>query len=149
MSELATNHALVLRARAAEAVMAEFHHKPLVWGTHDCGRLAIAAVRALGHRLPLGMIGTWSSEVQAKRALKRCGFGDMADAVDSFGFPRIAPAYRLPGDLVALEGEGGWTALALAVSNARIFGFHGAPPVCRVLKPLQMLTAWRIDPCPR
>ena len=65
---------MIARVAAAEAVMARFNGAPLAWGETDCVRLAVASLRALGHRVSLAKGGRYGSALGARRALKRAGF---------------------------------------------------------------------------
>jgi hypothetical protein len=142
---LAHPHPLIWRRDAAQATLDHFNGRPFAWGEADCVRLAAWHVRRMGHKTKLAKAGAYHDEAGARKALAKAGFRSLQKAVDAHGFARIAPAAALVGDIVALEGEGGWPALCVALGNGRVLGFHEGQ--ARVLKPLLPVLAWRVEPC--
>lgn len=140
-------HPLILRRDAAQATLDHFNGQPFAWGKADCVRLGAFHLRQMGRTVSLAKAGSYSSEKGALRALSRTGFASLEAAVDGQGLLRIAPAAALVGDLIGLEGEGGWPALCVALGNGRVLGFHTGQ--ARVLKPLLPVIAWRVEPCRR
>ena len=135
---------MVRRVAAVEATIKRFEGRPLKLGRDDCARMAAFCLRKLGVKASLIKAGTYSSEVGARRAMKKLGFASLIDAVDSVGLPRIAPAMALPGDIIAMPlEEEGQVALAVAVGNGRVLGFWEASGVCTVIQPMKFTTAWR------
>jgi hypothetical protein len=137
---------LVRRVAAAEATLAAFRDKPLVWGVCDCARMAAFTARQLGVRAPLSRFGRYSTAAGAQRALKRQGFDTLAEAVDSLGLLRIPPAAALPADLIALDAEDGGVALTVHLAHDRVLGFAelDGRHVAGVLKPTGFVCAWRV-----
>lgn len=149
-------HPLVARRDAAQAVIDAYDGKPFVWGQWDCARLAALDLKLLGHKVGLARFGYYRSARSAAKALKSQGCADLADAMDALGFPRIAPAFRLPGDIIGFGHPDMPTrvALTVAVSNGRVFGFHEDTGAACVMEPHFLVAsvdymAWRVDPCPR
>lgn len=137
--------AMVQRQRAAQAVVDRFLGRPLAYGSDDCARMAALALRQMGHRPQLGKAGAYRTELGAVRALKRFGHASLADAIDSLGLQRIAPAATLIGDLVMLPAEGAFGgALAVVVGNGRVLGWHEAVATAEILQPIVVTTGWRL-----
>jgi hypothetical protein len=135
---------MIRRIEAVEATIARFQGKPLKYGRDDCVRMSAFVLRKLGVKTPLLKAGTYSSEISARRAMKKMGFATLPEAVDAVGLPQIAPALALPGDILALKADhGDDVALAVAVGNGRALGFWEGAGVCTVFQPLAFETAWR------
>ena len=69
--------------------------------------------------------GTFKTVAQAARALKKAGFNDLAEAVDSIGLERIGAASALPCDLIAVRAPdfiGGWS-LGVVVGPNKVLAF--------------------------
>lgn len=136
--------ALAKRVEAVQTVLARFEKQPLAWGRFDCGRLAVAMLRAMGHKVRLSQFGQFSTEAGALAAIQRKGFNDLPEILDSWGLPRIAPAAALPGDLIGFLPQvnpqtgapaSPFTSLAVFIGNGRILGFHDAVGLCVVMQP--------------
>lgn len=138
-------HPLIQRRDAAQATLDRFNGRPFVWGETDCVRLAAWHVRRMGHKTKLAKGGAYKDEAGARKALAKVGFRSLEKAVDAHGFARIAPAAAIVGDLVGIEAGGDWPALFVALGNGRLLGFH--EDVCRIVKPVLLVTAWRVEPC--
>lgn len=142
---------MLKRVAAMEAARDEFNGQPLIWGRYDCAKLAAFVARQLGHKVRLSRFGTYTTEAEAKAALQRAGFADLADVVNAMGFQRIRPAEALPGDLVGFPPTDpeGLTALAAVIGNGRVLGAHESSGCFRILQPvfaaggLQAM-AWRL-----
>ncbi|WP_309091710.1 DUF6950 family protein [Phenylobacterium sp.] len=134
---------MVRRVAAVEATIARFKDKPLKLGTDDCVRMAAFALRKQGVKASLLKAGSYSSEVGARRVMKRLGYETLADALDGLGLPDIAPAMALPGDILSLRSVEGDIALTMAVGNGRVLGFWEAAGVCTVFQPVEYHRAWR------
>lgn len=112
-------------------------------GESDCVRRAAYAIRQRGHRVSLAKLGTYSTLAGAVRAMKKQGYGSLIEALDGQGFARIAPARRWPGDVVALPSDDAFgCSLAVALSDGNVLS--SINEVCMVVRPLQMLAAWRV-----
>lgn len=132
------------RVVAAQATLDAYLHQPLVWGRTDCARMAAHTLRQLGRSAPLARFGRYSSPLGARRALLRQGYADMGAVLDGLGLLRIAPAARLPADIVALAGEDLPMSLAVALSNGRVLGYHADHDGAVVMQPTNLLTAWSV-----
>ena len=137
---------IMRRIEAVQPVLDGWLGRPFIWGENDCAHLCASVLFAMGHQDPLSDIGPYATQRGAKRQLKKAGYADLDEALDALGFERIAPAMALPGDLVALEGEGGWTALGLAVGQGRAVAFSCGQCAWGPISDCK--TAWRI-PCLR
>lgn len=140
---------LIIRAKAVDACMSRFNEARLDYRKADCVRLARLALVKQGVKLPLMKGVRWQSALSAAKALKAKKHKTLADAMDATGLPRIAPAFALPGDIMALETDeaGPWgVSLVVNVGNGRVLGFVPAIeglPVCVVFEPVRVSAAWR------
>jgi hypothetical protein len=137
---------LVQRIERLQPVMDSWLGQPFVWGVSDCAHLCAEMMMAAGYVNPLADIGAYHSQLTAKRQLRKAGYQDLDAALDGLGLERIAPAMALPGDLVALPGEGGWTALGIAIGQGRAMAFCTDRCVWGPLA--DCTTAWRLE-CPK
>ena len=142
--DLPRDHALIRRRDAAQVTLDRYLDKPFRWGEFDCGRMVAHHLRQFGIPAGLGKAGRYTTAIGARRALQRLGVGSIAEQLDRLGLARIAPAAALIGDLIAMPSEGPLDALAIAVGNGRVLGFHELTPGATVLQPLRVLDAWRV-----
>lgn len=138
---------MLQRVVIAQAVLDRFGGKPLDWKNHDCGKLAGMALRLAGANPRMSRFTGYSNEIGARRKLLAAGFKDLPAVLDDLNLPRIPPLMILAGDIVGLPGEGGWTALGVAMGNRKVLMF--APDgVCRAAElPAEVLDvtlAWRV-----
>ncbi len=141
------------RVAAAQATVDAYNNETLVWGRRDCARMAAHALKGLGHKPPLARFGFYRSAAGAVRALRRQGFGDLAEVMDSLGLPRVAQAATLPGDVVGFRhpDQPMGVALGVALGNGRVLLFledgraHVVSP--NMGDPAIEYLAWRADPC--
>ncbi|MFZ4605148.1 MAG: DUF6950 family protein [Caulobacter sp.] len=142
----------VLRAAVAQAAVDEFAGKALVMGRCDCARLVTFVLERFGVDTGLGRFGDYRSETGAYRALRRTGFGSMEEAIESLGLERIAPARRLPGDLLSLPGSGAVAAMHVALSNGVTLGWGEGASGCTTWRPVldagADIRCWRALPGP-
>ena len=125
---------LPVRVAAAESAIARFAGEEFAWGKADCLRLVAHALRQMGHAPPLRAAGDYRSLLGAHRALKRTGHASLDAWVDAWGLRRIPPAFALPGDVLAYATEdAALPALALQLSEGRVFGFHQGGGVAGVV----------------
>ena len=144
-----TEHELVLRARAAQAVLDTWGDTPLRLGHADCVRMVASHLRLLGWQIKLPRKGGYRTLKSAQKALADAGYASLGAALDAQGLERIPAAYAIVGDIVELESErGGLSALTIAMGNGRVAGWH--PDHIKrgivVMQPHQLLTAWRATP---
>lgn len=136
------------RVSPAQACIDRFGGKPYEPGKRDCVRLAAHLLHHSGVKAPMMKGVRYSSEAAGLRILKRKGFANLIEAVDSLGLVRIAPARARTGDLVAMpveEGDPFGCALTVAVGNGRVFGFlGGAERVAQTMQPHDFVAAWRV-----
>lgn len=136
---------MLRRQRAAQATVDRFRSVPFAYGKNDCARLAAFVLRQMGHKPGLAKAGSYSSALGAARALKRLGHDDLASALDALGLLRIPPIAVLPGDLIMVPGEGPFGgAIAMAVGNGRVLGYHEDLDGADILQPVQFVGAWRL-----
>lgn len=136
------------RVDACEATVAKFRGRPFQFGTCDCAKIATAHLRHMGRKVTgLAKAGTYNSALGARRALKRVGYGSLADALTGLGLLPIASAAALPGDIVIGDGGDSWEAMGVFVGNGMLFAFHddaleAGPMMVRVNR-LADVKAWR------
>lgn len=135
------------RVNLTQETINEFQGQDFKWGEYDCGLLAARHLDRLGIKTPYhnedGEIAvSYRSESGAKKFLIKTGHRSMEAVIDGLGFERIAPASVLPGDLVALPGEGDWMALGVALSNGKALAF--AFGVCQAGAASACEIAWRV-----
>ena len=134
------------KAEAAQATAVRFKDVPLRLGRNDCARMAAYHLRRLGHQVRLPHSGAYASARSGKKALAALGFDTLAEALDSFGFERIAPAATMAGDIVELPSEGPLGAVTIALGNGRVIGWHQDASGAAVLQPIEWKAAWRVQP---
>ena len=147
----AQQHELIKRRDAAQALLDKWQGESFRMGERDCVRMMAEHVRRMGHSVKLPPEGSYRTALGAVRKLRELGHASLADAIDSLGLERIAPASALTGDLIELRGETddgdeakSLTALTVAMGNGRVLGFHEVG--CVVMQPLEYLNAWRVVP---
>lgn len=140
---------MILRVQAAQAAVDKYAGQPFAWYDADCARVAAFVLRELGYKPGFSRFGHYKTALGARKALKRNGFADTVDWIDSIhGLSRIPYLMTLPGDLVAGPGDEGMTALTVALSNRRLLAFHPETGGCTVVHPLQTPEiCWRVAPC--
>ena len=133
---------------AAQATADRFSDVPLRLGRNDCVRMVAYHLRRLGWRVKLPPSGAYASLRSARREMAALGFTSLADALDSFGFARIAPAAAGVGDVIELPGaeEGGLGALTIGMGNGRVLGWHPDVRGAVKLQPAEWIRAWRVVP---
>ena len=140
---------LVRRQRALTATLDAFGGKAFELGASDCATLVRFHLVQMGHkRLPEPE--PYSSPLGATRALNRLGFKNLEGLFDSL-FPRIAPAFMLPGDIALVEAEKGapgWQAGTVVISVGRKFlGWHPEADCLAIIRPTVVapfVAAWRV-----
>jgi hypothetical protein len=150
-----TEHALILRARAAQATLDEWKPRAFRLGEADCARLVASHLRRLGYTVKLPASRSYRTPRSAALALRKLGYDTVPAMLDALGLERIAPAAALTADIIQMpwvegEDDGGLAALTVAMGNGRVLGWHDdAPGGAVVMQPLQMIAAWRADPVER
>lgn len=138
---------LIARVQAAELAHRCFHEQPFEWGRNDCAHLIATVLTGLGYENPLKDFRKYSTEAGAKRALLQKGFESVEDVLDqSLKLERIAPASTLPGDFVAIPGEGDTGhALGVVLDADRVMAFCdlGQGVRCEVGSLTAATFAWR------
>jgi hypothetical protein len=132
------------RAARAQATLDAWKGKPFRMGVRDCARMTASHLRRMGHQVKLPASGSYASERSGKKALAARGFTDLIEAMDSFGFERIAPAFRVAGDVVAIPTESALGCLTIALGSERVAGYQEDAAGAQVLQPLEYVAAWRI-----
>lgn len=135
---------MIKRQQAAQAAIDRFKGQPWLLGKNDCVRMAAFVLRRMGHRPQLGKAGSYTTDAGAMLALKRAGFDSLAAALDALGLERIAPAAARIADIIMIPGEAPLDgALAIAVGNGRVLGFHEDAGSAEILQPIEFIGAWR------
>ena len=141
----APHPAMVRRVAATQATVARFQDVPFAWGREDCARMVVFHLRALGIPIAMAKAGSYSSALGAARAMRRFGVESLSEALDKHGLERIAPASAAAGDIIAMPSADSFDALAIALGNGRVLGYHeDAPGGATVLQPVLFITAWRV-----
>lgn len=136
---------MIRRQQAAQAAVDRFKGQPWQLGKNDCVRMAAFVLRKMGHRPQMGKAGTYTTGAGAMRALQRAGFGSLAEALDSLGLERVAPAAARVADIIMIPGEAPLDgALTIAVGNGRVLGFHQDLGAAEILQPVEFIGAWRV-----
>ena len=135
---------MVARVAAAQATLDRFKDAPFALGKNDCARMVAFHLRKLGVAVKLAKAGSYSSALGGRRALKRLGFGSLAEAVDAHGLLRIPPAAAAVGDLLELPAEDSFGALGVALGNGRVLAYHQDATGAVVVQPLEYVAAWRV-----
>lgn len=135
---------MIARVEAAQATLEAVKARPFKLGTNDCARMTASHLRRMGRRVKLPPSGSYGTARGALKALKDRGFANLVEAMDSFGFERIAPAAALPGDVLAIPSASPIGCLVVALSNGRVCGFHEDVEGGCVLQPIEYVAAWRV-----
>lgn len=140
---------LIVRRDAAQDTLNTFLGHPIEWGKADCVRMAAHALRELGYKPRLSRGGYYKNPLGARRALKRAGFDTLEAALDDLGLRRVPAAYALPGDIIALPGNGDWPALGVWLGNGAALAINMLSNTCDVCRPAaaDILTVWSAPPC--
>ena len=138
-----------LRVAAAQATLARFKDHPLRLGRTDCVRMVAYHLRKLGHRVKLPPSGSYASIRSGLRELEARGFRTLDEALDAFGFDRIAPAAAVAGDVLMLQAVDRLGSLVVAMGNGRVIGFHEDSEGAVIMQPLDFVAAWRVPPASR
>jgi hypothetical protein len=136
------------RVAITQATVNKYNGRTLEWGKCDCIRPVAAQLRAFGYKVSLAKYGSYSSLTGALRALKNSGFTTLEEALEAHGVKRQGYASALPGDIMALPGEGSsWVALVVYLGNGRVLGFGDSPDgeICGVMQPLEVVASWRLE----
>lgn len=131
-----------LRIAATQATFDRFNGQPFELGKNDCARMVAFHLRGLGLKFGLAQAGYYSTEVGARRALKRLGVSSLSEIMDRH-FVRIAPAQALTGDVVCGPGQGGTgEAMAIRLHRNNALGFLDGQ--CAELVIHDYAAAWRV-----
>lgn len=140
-----SEHALIRRRDAAQAVLDRFADNPHAWGSYDCGQMLLTQLRGVDHTVKLAGVGTYKTMIGAKRALRRLGYPSLTAYMDAH-YPRIPPAFAIVGDVIALPSVGPLDAIGICLGNGRAIAYHESAVGAVVVQPIEMLAAWRVDP---
>ena len=106
----------------------EFAHG--VWGESDCLIWALACAHAAGGGDHRGRIPHYRTRLGALRALKRCGFGSLEEALNAHLTP-IPAAEARAGDIALAAGDQGFPALGVVIGRDTLFldarGYRAMP----------------------
>lgn len=133
---------LEIRAAATSATFARFNGEPLVLGKTDCARMVAFHLKQLGFDPALlPHSGTYSTEVGARRALRRLGVESLSEIMDRH-FPRIAPAEALVGDISCVRAADLGDAMQVTLHRNTVLGFLDG--VCGELVNQEYVACWRV-----
>ena len=145
---------LELRRTAVEQTIAHWRDKPFEMPKHDCFKMEVFLLRLLGVPLRSSSkcIG-YKTPLAARATLKRVyGVRSMVELNDKF-FKRIAPAFALPGDIIAMPGweDGTLGAVGIYMGNELVFCYeeeHDTPQAGRLTydPDREPLAAWSVLP---
>lgn len=140
---------IIDRVDATQKTIDEFLFRTFTWGNCDCAHLVTAHLGKLDRTTRLSEAGKYSTELGARRAMKRLGAASLEDFLDQMGFERIPVASAVAGDVIGLPGgteEHEWTALGVHIGD-RILAFadSGSGVRCE-WGPISVCTvAWRVS----
>lgn len=144
-------HDLTSRARLTQLTLNAFNDRPFAWGSCDCARLVDFHISQFGKSSTYAQTKAYATEAGAYKALRKRGFADTADWLDSIGLTRLpGAAHAMVGDIIGFSLPGsGMTGLSVVVGHGRILGFHQliGSAVVQVLDltiPNLTAIAWRI-----
>lgn len=134
---------LELRVAATSATVDRFKGHPFVLGSTDCARMVAFHLKQLGFKPSLLKAGAYSTEVGARRALKRMGVSSLSEIMDQH-FPRWdSAAEARVGDIVCGPGDGGTgDAMAIRLHRNNALGFLDG--VCGEVVIHDYVAAWRV-----
>jgi hypothetical protein len=135
---------MVRRVAATQATVARFQGLTFRWGQEDCARMVVFHLRQMGRPIAMAKAGSYSNALGAARAMRRFGVVSLIEALDKHGLEQIPPAAAVAGDIVAMPSADSFDALAIALGNGRVLGYHDDADGAAVLQPVQFITAWRV-----
>ena len=141
---------MLQRVNAVNAAKRRFEGKPFKWGRDDCARLAAVTLAALGYKPAISRFGAYGSALTAYRRLKAHGFGEVDAWLDDIkGLARTPFAFALPGDILAMPGDGDRMGLAIYLGGNKMLAFAATPPHACVVHTMGVLPSacWKADPC--
>ena len=110
-------------------------------------------IDALGAASGYDRFQPYATEAGARAALKKRGFADTADWMDSLGLPRIPRARSIAGDIWGYPSACGMTALVVYLGGDKVLSFHPGGeivPRCHVVAVVvPPRTCWSVTPCLR
>ena len=136
--------AMVRRVAATQATVARFQGVAFHWGREDCARMVVYHLRQMANPIAMAKAGSYSSAIGAARAMRNFGVASLIEALDKHGLERIPPASAVAGDIVAMPSADTFDALAIALGNGRVLGYHDDATGAAVLQPLMFVAAWRV-----
>lgn len=119
----------------------------LKYGSLDCLTLAFSILDAAGLDHP--QLPKYTTAAGGIRAMKKAGFNNLVEVVDSLGLQRIGAAQVLPADLVAIRADSfGGYALGCVVGPDKIMAFieHDGRIFCDTGSLLDVCVALVDDP---
>ena len=130
------------RTAATSATFQRFNGQAFELGRNDCARMVAFHLKQLGFKPSLLKGGAYSTEVGARRALKRLGVESLSEIMDQH-FPRISPAEARVGDVVCAPGDGRTgDAMAIRLHRNHALGFLDG--WCGELVIHDYVAAWRV-----
>ncbi|MFN3388480.1 MAG: DUF6950 family protein [Allosphingosinicella sp.] len=141
MTKSDTRAPLLRRHAALEKLVRKYRGKPCDFESADCIRMIRALLVSLGHRPP--KLPRYRSRAGAIRALRRAGFDNVEQLLDSLLLTRIPPAAMLPGDIAVMDDEDGIGAAVVLIDH-KVMGWHQDHAECVMIIPHQLRAAWRV-----
>lgn len=133
---------IIQRVEAVQTAINQHFEQPLDFKAHDCIRLVNTAIAVMGHD-SITKGHSYSSLAGAKRALRKAGFSNLVEAIDSLGLRRIAPAEALGADILAYEADSfGGFCLGVATGDGHALAY--ANGVCSQGPVALASFAWRV-----
>lgn len=124
--------------------MERFRDREFGWGSVDCAKMVAFHLKQLGHKVRLSKAGQYKTAASAVAALKRLGYTTLPDAMDGHGFPRIAPAAALIGDVVSFASDHEIGALGIVVGNGNMMAFHELHALPVIMSMGRIDTGWKV-----
>jgi|GEM_PF-6935660 len=134
---------LIRRHEACVFVLAKYRRRSCDFVRADCVRLSRTLLVKRGHR-GLAQLPRYRSLGGARRALRRAGYGSLAEMIDAVLPGRaIAPAMMLPGDLALVDGEFFGQALLAYLGDGAFLGWMQGEAEAAVIEAHAIRRAWR------
>jgi len=119
------------RVNATQATRDRFFDKPFDWSkSATCVHMLRFHAAQMGHDMP--KVPEFRTAIGAKKALKGMGFDGIEEMMNYFFVP-ITPSFMLTGDIMAVPGDAGFSALMVRGSVDKFLGWHEDAEGCTIL----------------
>lgn len=132
------------RVIATTATDKRFRNIPFDWGkAATCIHLMQYHARKMGHRMP--KVPRFRSAFGARKRLESMGYKSVVEVMDAY-FERIPVSFMLPGDIMAIPGDGGFECLCIKGERQKFLGWHESAEGCTIMEAdvNAALGAWRL-----